>query len=138
MLDDVTLAIRLFLANTQRRLTSQSTALNFGDRETAEPGRRDANLSCGGPPPAQAARLLSERAASGVRRLCDAINPRAAARPAAFCAVAARAARRLALGGGGLRPGMLQRVRWPPPCSRPRSSSLSAWRPTRRASGIGR
>lgn len=64
MLDDVTLAIRLFLANTQRRLTSQSTALNFGDRETAEPGRRDANLSCGGanpscggPPPAQAAAL---------------------------------------------------------------------------------
>ena len=57
MLYDVTLAIRLFLANTQRRLTSQSTAPTFGDRETAERGRRDANPSCASPPAAQAAAL---------------------------------------------------------------------------------
>ena len=52
ILDHIKLAIGLFPANTQRRLTSPSTATSFGYRETAEAERRAANQGCAAQPAA--------------------------------------------------------------------------------------
>lgn len=57
ILDHVKLAIGLFPANTQRRLTSPSTATSFGYRETAEAESRAANQGRAAQPAALAAAL---------------------------------------------------------------------------------
>lgn len=145
ILDHLQLAIRLFLAKTQPWLTSPPTAPRFGDRKTAEEPRGDAKPRRAAPPaagPHGACAGNAQRAAAGAFVTSSARAAHAAA-AATLCAVAARAAPRRSLDsggrlkGGGLPPGMLQPARGSPPCSRPRSSSLSGWRPTRRAFATG-